>query len=241
MPKAVTGEITAHPIPGGRLKRVNYRVKLLVFLLCALVVVFAFNVGYSALNTISRLDVVEAARDQWQRPSDVVQALGLKPGNVVVDLGCGSGYFTLKLSSPVGSSGLVIAEDIRRLPLVFLWSRTLLKRNVTIVHGEPDDPHMPIRVNAVLIANTYHELTNPQSILAHVSQSLIAGGRVVVVDRAPNPENVGITETGEHEISAERVETDLQRAKFEIVSRQDHFIESDPDHEIWWLIVARNP
>ena len=72
-------------------------------LLCALAFFFVFGAGYSALNTISRLDAVEAERDQWQRPSDVVQALDLRPGNVVVDLGCGSGYFTLKLSSSVGS------------------------------------------------------------------------------------------------------------------------------------------
>ena len=221
----------------------SYRVKLLVFLLSALAILFVFNTAYSALNTISRLDVVEAERDRWQRPSDVVEALDLRPGNVVVDLGCGSGYFTLKLSPLVGDSGRVIAEDIRRLPLVFLWFRTVQRRehNVTILHGELDDPHLPTRVNAVLIANTYHEFTDSQSILAHVSQSLIAGGRLVVVDRVPNPANVGVTETGEHEISAERVETELRQASFEIVSRQDHFIEKDPDNEAWWLIVARKP
>ena len=98
----------------------SYRVKLALFFLCAVTVFLIFNVGYSVLNTLSRLDVVEAERDQWQRPSDVVLALDLKSGDVVVDLGCGSGYFTLKLSPPIGSSGRVIAEDIRRLPLVFL-------------------------------------------------------------------------------------------------------------------------
>jgi predicted methyltransferase len=219
----------------------NYRVKLLAFLLCALVVFFIFNVGYSALNTISRLNAVEAARDQWQRPFDVVRALDLRPGNMVADLGCGSGYFTLRLSSPVGPSGRVIAEDIRRLPLVFLWSRTILKRNVTIIHGEPDDPHLPIRMDAVLIANTYHEFADAQSILAHVSQSLIAGARLVVVDRAPKPDSVSAKELAVHEMSAERVESELLQAHFEIVSREDHFIEKDPDNETWWLIVARKP
>jgi predicted methyltransferase len=95
----------------------KYRGKLLAFFLCALAVFFLFNVGYSALNTLSRLDVVEAERDQWQRSADVIQALGLSPGNVVADVGCGSGYFTLKLSSLVGPHGRVIAEDIRKLPL----------------------------------------------------------------------------------------------------------------------------
>lgn len=222
--------------------RVNYRVKLLLFFLCALAVFFVFSVGYSALNTLSRLDAVEAERDQWQRPSDVIQALDLRPGNVVVDLGCGSGYFTLKLSSPVGSSGRVIAEDIRWLPLGFLWFRAMRKRNVSIVHGEPNDPHLSMKgVDGVLISNTYHEFTDAQAILVHLTQSLVAGGRLVVVDREPRPDNIGTTENGDHEISAARVEEELRHAHFEIVSRQDRFIESDPDHETWWLIVARNP
>ena len=126
--------------------RLSYRVKLVLFLLCAIAILFLFDTAYQGLNTLSRLNVVEAERDQWQRPSDVIQALDLEPGYVVVDLGCGSGYFTLKLSAPVGKSGRVLAEDIRRLPLAFLWIRTFQRgqRNVSLVHGEPDDPHLPI-------------------------------------------------------------------------------------------------
>jgi predicted methyltransferase len=222
----------------------NYRVKLLVFFLGALAVFFLLNTGYSALHTISRLDEVEAERDQWQRPAEVVQALRIRPGDVAVDLGCGSGYFTLRLSSPVGETGRVLAEDIRRLPLAFLWFRTILKneRNITVVHGALRDPHLPLqRVNEVLIANTYHELTDSQAILAHVRQSLVSGGRLVVVDRAPNPADSGATRLAEHEISAEQVENELRQANFEIVTRQNDFIEKDPDSESWWLIVARKP
>lgn len=222
----------------------NYRLKLLVFFLCALAVFFILNTGYSALNTISRLDVVEAERDQWQRPAEILQALDIKQGDVVVDLGCGSGYFALKLSSPVGKKGRVLAEDIRGLPLTFLWFRTILKneRNITVVHGDPGDPRLPLqRVNEVLIANTYHELTDSQAILAHVRQSLLSGGRLVVVDRTPKPAATGASLLAEHEISAEQVENELRQAQFEIVSRQNDFIQKDPDNESWWLIVARKP
>jgi predicted methyltransferase len=221
----------------------SYRVKLLAFLFCSLAVFVVFNVGYSALNTASRLDVVEAERDQWQRPSDVIRALDLRPGSVVVDLGCGSGYFTLKLSSAVSDSGRVVAEDIRRQPLVFLWYRTVLRRehNVSIVHGEPNDPQLPNITNAVLIANTYHEFTDSRSILAHIRQTLAPGGTLVIVDRRPNPTNVGSGVADSHEISADRVEAELRQANFEVVRRQDDFIERDPDNETWWLIVARKP
>jgi len=219
----------------------TYRVKLLIFFACALAVLLVLDVGYSALNTVSRLNAVEAERDEWQRPDKILQALDLRPGNVVVDLGCGSGYFTLKLSSEVGGEGRVIAEDIRRLPLMFLWVRAISRRehNVEIVVGEPADPHLPTHVNTVLILNTYHEVRDVRSILAHVSEALVAGGRLVVVDRRPRPMSAGATGLASHEVSAEQVERDLHEAQFEIVSRQDQFIEKDPDDEAWWLIVAR--
>jgi ubiquinone/menaquinone biosynthesis C-methylase UbiE len=224
----------------------NYRVKLALFLVGAIAVLFLFDTAYQALNTLSRLDVVEAERDQWQRPSDVIQALGLKPGNVVVDLGCGSGYFTLKLSAPVGSRGSVLAEDIRRLPLVFLWIRTIQRgqHNIHLIVGERGDPHLPAQgVNAALIANTYHEFTDSHSILAHLFRSLVSGGRLVVVDREPHPDAAGSmgAAADHHEISANQVENELRREGFEIVDRQDRFIEHAPSNEAWWLITARKP
>jgi predicted methyltransferase len=223
----------------------NYRVKLIFFLLCAITILFFVDTAYQALNTLSRLNVVEAERDQWQRPSDVVQALDLKPGNAVLDLGCGSGYFTLKLSSAVDKSGRVIAEDIRRLPLVFLWIRKFQRsqHNVSVVLGDPNDPHLHVPVNAVLIANTYHEFADSQPILVHVYQSLTSGGRLVVVDREPQPARMSPAQAAaeHHEISAEQVQGELLHAGFSIVSRQDRFIEQDPSNENWWLIIARKP
>ena len=131
----------------------------------ALGVVLGLNVAYSALETITRLDLVEAERDRWQRPAAALRALNLKSGNVVVDLGCGSGYFTWKLSALVGDSGRVIAEDVRQEPLAFAWVRARLRHasNVSIVRGELNDPHLPARVDAVLVCNTYHELTDAHS------------------------------------------------------------------------------
>jgi ubiquinone/menaquinone biosynthesis C-methylase UbiE len=219
------------------------RIKLFAFVLCGLAVLAGSRVGFEALNTLERLDVIEAERDQWQRPADVLRALELKPGDTVVDLGCGSGYFSLRLSSVIGS-GRVLAEDIRKLPLVVLWLRSLQKhqRNIHVVHGEPSDPHLvPGSVNEVLIANTYHEFSDSQLILDHVRSALVQGGTLVVIDRAPNPADVDKTELGEHEIASEQVERELRHAEFAIVSRQDNFIDKDPLNEKWWIIVARKP
>jgi predicted methyltransferase len=222
----------------------NYRLKLGLFFLCGISVLFFLDAAYQALDTFSQLKVVEADRDQWQRPSDIINALDLKPGNVVVDLGCGSGYFTVRLRSPVGARGRVVAEDIRWLPLIFLWARTLGQRNVSIAHGAPEDPHLPAEgADAVLIANTYHELQNPRVILARASGALLSGGRLVIADRGlpsstPTSQE---TQAEEHVISPQQVENDIRGAGFQIVSRQDHFLEKDPFNQNWWLIVARKP
>jgi ubiquinone/menaquinone biosynthesis C-methylase UbiE len=215
----------------------SYRAKLFLLLLGALAVLVAFYVGFSALDAVSRLDAIEAERDNWQRPAEVIRALGLERDDVVVDLGCGSGYFSLKLSYEVGDQGRVIAEDIRSLPLAFLWFRSAErgKHNVRVVLGQPTDPHLPSGVNAVLISNAYHEFTDARPILIHVYQALVRGGRLVVVDRQPKPE------TSLHEISPDRVEGELRQVNFEILSRQDQFIENDPYGENWWLMVARKP
>ena len=83
------------------------------------------------------MGAVEAERDSWQRPADVLQALELRKGAVVADLGSGVGYFALKLAERVGRGGRVLAVDVRRFPLVFLRVRALLRglRNLEAVRG----------------------------------------------------------------------------------------------------------
>ena len=146
-------------------------------------------------------------------------------------------------SSPVGRDGRVIAEDIRKLRLVFLWFRAVSRRdhNVNVVLGDPTDPHLPPRVNAVLISNTYHEFADSHSILVHVYQALVPAGRLVVVDREPYQGAARSEIAANHEISVDRVQKELQQENFQIIRRHDRFIEHDPDGENWWLIAARKP
>lgn len=162
--------------------------RLALFLICAILIFLAFSTLYSFTSTLNRLDVVESERDQWQRPSEVLRALDLRPGNTVADLGSGAGYFALKLSSAVGKQGRVLAVDLRKLSLFFLWTRALLRgqHNVYVVVGEEDNPRLPTgTVDAVLICNTYHEFNDPKLMLSHTFRALRPGGHLVVVDRAP--------------------------------------------------------
>lgn len=154
----------------------------------------------------------------------------------MADLGSGAGYFTLKLSGVVGARGQVWAVDIRKLSLSFLWIRAALRspHNVRVAVGDEEDPHLPEgAVDAVLIANTYHELRDPQGMLAHVWRSLRPGGRLVIVDRAKD------IDPG-HQIPLPTVEAEVRANGFEIVSQQDTFIDR-PGEDSWWLLVARKP
>jgi ubiquinone/menaquinone biosynthesis C-methylase UbiE len=213
--------------------------RLALFLVCAVLIFLAFNTLYSFTNTLHQLEVVEAERDQWQRPRDVLQALDLREGNTVVDLGSGAGYFALKFSGIVGQRGHVLAVDLRKLSLLFLWTRALLRgqHNVHVIVGEEDDPHLPAgTVDAVLICNTYHEFTHPELILDHAFRSLRPGGRVVVADRAPSATEAEHV----HEMPRTIVEGELRQKGFEIVSADDHFIDR-PGDDTWWLVIGRKP
>jgi ubiquinone/menaquinone biosynthesis C-methylase UbiE len=197
----------------------------------ALLLLLAYT-AYEAAKTLRQLEVVEAERDHWQRPDKVLAALNLKPGNTVIDFGCGSGYFTLKLSSVVGSGGTVYAVDIRRLPLTFLWARSVRKNqhNIYRVLSTPNDPPLPSgAAQAVLISNTYHELADPNVILDRVYRSLVPGGRLVVLDPMR-------TEHGT--LASNKVEEQLREHGFDIVNNDSRFIdESGPG--LWWMIVAQ--
>jgi ubiquinone/menaquinone biosynthesis C-methylase UbiE len=216
----------------------GHRGRLVLLLLSALVVFIAMCVLYSAIDTLRQLAVIESERDQWQRPVEVLRALDLRPGNTVVDLGSGAGYFALKLSPIVGKEGQVLAVDIRKLSLSFLWIRAFLsqKRNLHLILSDEDNPRLPPgTVDAVLIANTFHELRDPKVILDHVSRSLRAGGRLVIVDRSPPTNGSHV-----HEVERSSVEAELREVGFEIVQSQDPFINRLGD-DPWWLTVARKP
>jgi ubiquinone/menaquinone biosynthesis C-methylase UbiE len=237
-------QMTNEPLPNAQIQRA-YRVRIVFFLLCVVLAVILLSAIYQGMKTITRLEVVERERDRWQQPAEVIQALGLREGAVVADLGSGVGYFALKLAKVVGTQGRVLPVDVRRVPLFVLWTRAWWRQlhNIDVVHGDPDDPRLPAGVlDAVLVVNTYHELAHPKSILACLYRSLVSGGRLVIVDRGPG--SVGResreVEAKHHELPLSIVEEEIRQVGFEIIRQQNRFTE-DPGHGPWWLIVARKP
>ena len=222
------------------LKRLINLIRPALVLLAVFLVFGIAIVGYQGIRTLQQLNAVEAERDQWQRPADVISPLNLKSGSVVVDLGSGAGYFALKLSDVVGPTGQVVAVDLRKPSLLFLRVRAFLqgKQNIQIIVGETDNPHISTGdVDSVLIANTYHELTDPHAILRHTWRALRPQGRLVIVDRMPRVSEDPRETSAHHHTTADTVEADLRKEGFSIVNRRDAFIHP-PGDEVWWLIVA---
>lgn len=221
-----------------------YRVRVTLFLVFVVLVVAGLTILSQGIATLRQLDVIEQERDRWQKPKEILQELDIHQGSMVADIGCGSGYFTLRLSPLAGKRGRVLAEDIRRESLIFLWIRALAlpAHNVSIIYGQTDDPKLEtVPLDAAIISNTYHELRNPAAILSKTYESLRSGGRLVVVDRGPDDSSeTRQFEMRHHEISVALADKEIRQAGFKITREQDRFINR-PDTAAWWLIVAVKP
>jgi predicted methyltransferase len=201
-------------------------------------------IGGQALWALAALDRVERERDTWQRPADVIRVLGVSEGDVVVDFGSGAGYFAVRLAPVVGRTGRVVAIDILRQPLVFLWIRTRLRRawQVQVVLADEQDPRLPpVPVDAVLIVNTYHELLTPPDTLRRLYRVIKPGGRLVVADRRPpsGHEASREVERAGHRLSPDLAEAEVLAEGFETITRDDRFVDRPEDP--WWLLVFRRP
>jgi predicted methyltransferase len=214
-------------------------------LVLVLGVVPALFVLEEVIRTLRVLDQVEHERDTWQRPDEIIRQLDLTPGNTVVDLGSGAGYFSLKIAPRVGPTGRVLAVDLRRQSLAFLWIRATLHRfwSLRVIRGEVDDPRLPPGpIDAVLIANTYHELSSAPPILRVLHTAMRPGARLVVVDRAPrSPDHIRSLPAAHHEMVAAVAERQINQQGFQTVLREEGFIDRPGDEDVWWLLVFRKP
>jgi SAM-dependent methyltransferase len=125
----------------------------------------------------------DPARDEWQKPHEVIQALELAPDAAVADIGSGTGYFTVRLSHFV-PKGRVYGVDIAPDMVKYLSERAEKSglRNITAVAGKPDDAMLPASVDRVLLVDTYHHIDNRAAYFAHLRTSLKPGGRVSIID-----------------------------------------------------------
>jgi precorrin-6B methylase 2 len=124
-------------------------------------------------------------REREEQPRKLMEALKLKNGDVVADLGCGSGYFTFPIAQKIGPKGKVLAVDIQPEMLDIIKKRTKAGKvkNVEPVLGEEKDPKLPEgEVDVILMVDVYHEFSFPFEMTAAMVKSLKPGGRLVFVE-----------------------------------------------------------
>lgn len=131
------------------------------------------------------------SRDREEDCKTLLAALKLKPGDTVCDLGCGNGFYSVKIAKLVGERGRVIGVDIQREMLAFLKEKAAEEKlaNIEPVLGTVVDPKLPPgSVDLVLLVDVYHEFDHPQQMLSAIRKSLKPTGRVALAEfRAEDP------------------------------------------------------
>ena len=128
---------------------------------------------------------IDPAREQRQRPRDIVDQMALQPGQSVADVGTGPGFMLPYLSHAVGDRGTVYAEDIQQEFLDQAKTRvnTMALKNVKFVLGKDTDPNLPANtLSGVLILDVYHHFDYPEAMLSQVRDSLVSDGKLVIVE-----------------------------------------------------------
>lgn len=123
-------------------------------------------------------------RDAYQKPHEVMEALDVKAGEVIADIGAGSGYFTIRLAHHVGPTGRVYAVDVSPDMIRHLQARIrdAKLQNVTPILAPPDDPLLPQAVDRFVVVDVWHHIENQAGYLATMKKLLKPGGQVVMID-----------------------------------------------------------
>ena len=178
------------------------------------------NHAFSDVSFLNRI-----GRDSEERPDSLVNALEIPIGASVAEVGSGTGYFTWRLAEKVGPKGKVFAVDVQQT-MLDLTAETVKKHqlaNVEFVLGGERDPRLPsASLDLILIANAYHEFSEPEAMVTAVNRSLKPDGRLVVIEFAEG-HPFGPKDTAER-MTIEQIRAEIEPMGFEL----DHVLDLLP-------------
>ncbi|UCE42758.1 MAG: class I SAM-dependent methyltransferase [Candidatus Aminicenantes bacterium] len=173
-----------------------------------------------------QIEAWEKGLNERQPPIKIMDAIGLKPGMIIGEVGAGTGRMTMWLADRVGESGKVYANDIDRSALDHLRRRCKRDgfKNVEIIVGTMENPGFHTdSLDIAFMINVYHHLADPVPILQNLRPSLKPDGRLAIVECDPDKVEWG----DEHGCSRKEDVTEvLKKAGFEVV-RIETFLDED--------------
>lgn len=155
--------------------------------------------------------LVRPEREDEEQPEKMLDALKIRPGDVVADVGAGVGYTSFRISRRVGPKGTVYATDIQ--PQMISKLRANLRgsgiKNVRPVLCTTDDPKLPEgQVDLAILVDVYHECSNPAATLKGIRKALKPGGRLVLVEFRAEAPDVPIKP--EHKMTVEQARKEIE-------------------------------
>ena len=160
-----------------------------------------------------------AEREVEEQPEAVLDVMGLSPGDMVADIGCGSGYYARRVARRVAPGGRVYCVDIQ--PEMLDITRDLAARDgvtgIVPVLSEPDDLKLPTgSVDWIVLADVYHEMSDPEVMLADMRAALAPGGRVALLEYRIE-DGTGDNLKSDHAMSVRQVLAEWLPAGFALV------------------------
>jgi ubiquinone/menaquinone biosynthesis C-methylase UbiE len=166
-------------------------------------------------------------RDKYQKPVEVVEALQLKPGMAVADIGAGSGYFTRRFAEAVTEEGLVYAVDIEQEMLDYTkdsLEHTHRPYTAQFVLARPDNPKLPTEsVDLIFLCNTYHHLEDRPDYFRNVRTALKRGGRIAIIDFYHDERSGDVGFPRKHLVARDTVVDELSKAGYRL-AREHSFL-----------------
>ena len=156
-------------------------------------------------------------RESEEHPDAALDALRLKPGMVVADVGAGTGYMTLRLAKRVGPSGKVYGEDVQPEMLRRLRQNASKAgfENIEEVLGTESDPKLPAgKLDLILLVDVYHEFSQPQVMVRKMREALKPDGRLVLLEY--RKEDPAVPIKPEHKMSVEQVRMEIEPEGFHL-------------------------
>lgn len=122
-------------------------------------------------------------REEWQKTSHIMQTLDLQAGEIIADVGAGTGYFSNIFAQRL-PDGKVYAIDCEPNMIAYMDKRfnEAQQTNIHTILSQPTDPCIPAEVNTVFLANTYRFIQHRQAFLQHIFEQTEANTRYVFVD-----------------------------------------------------------